>query len=603
MATAAFETSAFNMASFNQCVDPDVDSWVDYGAMPSPPSASSSRMPSTSTTTSPTTTILQIDSQEDHQTPAKPSHEYERWKQQTGLPTGSVPGLHPSSSSSSFTFSNSGLAFDDMGLMGDSSALDAGWNSGLGMGADVNMELDLTSPGSALPAFFSPTGNSSQSESFVNPSAISPEETKPNVRFWPGMHQQQAAIAKAQQQAQQQRQQQMLQQQQQQKQSATLQPYRPAHSRRPGSNQITDARTEETIARVVNQIRQNSALASNDGSTPPANLLPHIVKMKKDEEDMDEDERLLASEEGKKLSSKERRQLRNKVSARAFRSRRKEYIGQLEGEVALKTNDANELRDQNHALMEENARYRAFTEKLLRHPAFQPFLEDLSRDPALNESLAAPPMPTTLPSVPSQSSAPAPQHKDMNPYQQHSENLHIGMATIPETQVDLSMNNWNMPSMNGFNFQQPQVYSVLELPQGPAQPIDTDVLSGKGCGSLSEPEPVEEVKPDFPVVERPAAEATSTEETSEADEEDFDPDFALFYNSSAPASSPAAFDEFEPIFGHIAPEKAFAHIELFVSEERDDTESQRLMERFERQTARMEVVFQRMQAMTSCLDI
>jgi hypothetical protein len=38
---------------------------------------------------------------------------------------------------------------------------------------------------------------------------------------------------------------------------------------------------------------------------------------------MDEDERLLASEEGKKLSSKERRQLRNKVSARAFRSRRK----------------------------------------------------------------------------------------------------------------------------------------------------------------------------------------------------------------------------------------------------------------------------------------
>jgi hypothetical protein len=45
--------------------------------------------------------------------------------------------------------------------------------------------------------------------------------------------------------------------------------------------------------------------------------------MRKDEEEMDEDERLLASEEGKKLSSKERRQLRNKVSARAFRSRRK----------------------------------------------------------------------------------------------------------------------------------------------------------------------------------------------------------------------------------------------------------------------------------------
>lgn len=54
-----------------------------------------------------------------------------------------------------------------------------------------------------------------------------------------------------------------------------------------------------------------------------SNITPHISRMKKEEEEMDEDERLLASEEGKKLSSKERRQLRNKVSARAFRSRRK----------------------------------------------------------------------------------------------------------------------------------------------------------------------------------------------------------------------------------------------------------------------------------------
>jgi hypothetical protein len=62
--------------------------------------------------------------------------------------------------------------------------------------------------------------------------------------------------------------------------------------------------------------------ASNTHRTT-GDILPHIARMKKEEEDMDEDERLLASEEGKKLSSKERRQLRNKVSARAFRSRRK----------------------------------------------------------------------------------------------------------------------------------------------------------------------------------------------------------------------------------------------------------------------------------------
>jgi hypothetical protein len=78
---------------------------------------------------------------------------------------------------------------------------------------------------------------------------------------------------------------------------------------------------EESISRLLNQMRQNGgALTPEDGDH---DLLPHIARMKKDEEDMDEDERLLASEEGKKLSSKERRQLRNKVSARAFRSRRK----------------------------------------------------------------------------------------------------------------------------------------------------------------------------------------------------------------------------------------------------------------------------------------
>jgi len=38
---------------------------------------------------------------------------------------------------------------------------------------------------------------------------------------------------------------------------------------------------------------------------------------------MDDDEKLLNSEEGKLLDSKKRRQLRNKVSARHFRSRRK----------------------------------------------------------------------------------------------------------------------------------------------------------------------------------------------------------------------------------------------------------------------------------------
>jgi hypothetical protein len=304
-------TTPFN----NQCIDPDTESFFDFSQLPSPTPSSASRQQQSnaaSTIASPTNTAIDG---EDLQTPAKPSHEYERFKQQTGLPSGSIAGLNQSFDGSYRMFSSTGL--DEMSLMGDSSMLDAGWNSGLGMGSDVNMNMDLSL--SSQPAYFFPSENS-QSNDFVDPSAISQEEVAP-VRVWPGMHQQQAALAKAQAQAQQQRQQQMAQQQQQ-KQAAQQQQNRLHPNRRSGSSQITDARTEETIARVVNQIRQNSqnsSLSSND----PSGLLPHIVRMKKDEEDMDEDERLLASEEGKKLSSKERRQLRNKVSARAFRSRRK----------------------------------------------------------------------------------------------------------------------------------------------------------------------------------------------------------------------------------------------------------------------------------------
>merc|ERR1712230_262179 len=115
----------------------------------------------------------------------------------------------------------------------------------------------------------------------------------------------------------------------------------------------------------------------------------NLPRSKKEEEEMDEDERLLASEEGKKLSSKERRQLRNKVSARAFRSRRKEYIGQLEGEIAVKVNENTDLRNQNRALMEENTRLSDLTRMLLSSPSFSGFLDTLASNPAAAQTAQA----------------------------------------------------------------------------------------------------------------------------------------------------------------------------------------------------------------------
>jgi chemotaxis protein histidine kinase CheA len=314
-------TMSHPMGNSNQCFDPDnTDAFFDFSQMPSPsPSTARHLSNATSLIASPSNTALD----EDLQTPAKPSHEYERFKQQTGLPSGSIAGINPSHANQGFSFSSTGL--DEASLMDDASfGINGAWNSGIGMDMDI-----MSQP----PAFFFPNSQPALSDDFVDPSAITQQEVQ-NVRVWPGMHQQQAALAKAQAQAQHQRQQQLMQQrqqqqaqqqqQQQQQQQAqqSQQPQKRSHNRN-NSSPLSDAQTEETIARVVNQIRQqsqNSALAAQEAQ---GNMLPHIIRAKKDEEDMDEDERLLASEEGKKLSSKERRQLRNKVSARAFRSRRK----------------------------------------------------------------------------------------------------------------------------------------------------------------------------------------------------------------------------------------------------------------------------------------
>ncbi|KAJ4373282.1 hypothetical protein N0V83_003576 [Neocucurbitaria cava] len=526
MATAV--QSAMTMAHFNphqnQCIDPEQE-FFDFGALPSPTPATLKRESSaTSTITSPTSTAID----EDLQTPAKPSHEYDRFKQQTGLPSGSIAGLSAGYNSGFPMFSSTGL--DEIALMHGGS-MDGGWNTGMHMDAGMNMGMDYQQSSYMF--------NDASQDDFVDPSAISQEEV-PNVRVWPGMHQQQAALAKAQAQQQRQAQQQLAQQKQQQAMQAQQQQQQhnrlqsTSQANRKTSSPLSDARTEETIARVVAQIRADSQNASSSMQDGNQGLLPHIIRAKKDEDDMDEDERLLASEEGKKLSSKERRQLRNKVSARAFRSRRKEYIGQLEGEVAMKVNEANELRNQNRLLMEENARSRAFIERLLRHQAFGPFLEELSRDEALQPKAPMPATSTPAVAAPAPASFQNQQFSGMS----ESENLHVGMTMVPETQIDFSMlnlnnngNNWG--SNNGFNFQQPRVFAVLE-----PTPLDTEAMSGKGYSAIFNAEddsPVDEVKPDFPVIEHPVQSEKCATVVEEEVEEDSEYDL---YNSS-PARAPS----------------------------------------------------------------
>ncbi|OAQ29365.1 hypothetical protein K457DRAFT_19177 [Linnemannia elongata AG-77] len=63
-----------------------------------------------------------------------------------------------------------------------------------------------------------------------------------------------------------------------------------------------------------------------------------------------------SSKDLKKMTSKERRQLRNKISARNFRVRRKEYISTLEGQVEQHKTEARHLREAVTIVQAENQR-------------------------------------------------------------------------------------------------------------------------------------------------------------------------------------------------------------------------------------------------------
>ncbi|KAI7551008.1 hypothetical protein KC343_g9885 [Hortaea werneckii] len=479
----------------------DMDSFFDFsqggGAQPSPATASSSKIDA----------LSPFDKGEERQQFNGPSHDYSQYKQQVGLPVGSMANM-PMSQPQMFDGYNSGIG--DMAFDG---GFGAGWSSGI----DMDSEMDFANPQSSMPPMFFPPQN--EGDNFVNPNTIGGhEEPTSNVgRLWPGMHSQQAQQAAmqkaAQNQAMQQRQMKLQAQHAQYRQLANQSqaPQQQSQNMSKRPSNVSEPHVEESISRLLNQMRQQST-ASMDDDGSPGGLLPQIARMKKDEEEMDEDERLLASDEGKKLSSKERRQLRNKVSARAFRSRRKEYISQLEGEVALKTQEASTLRQENGALLQENDRYRGLIETLLRHPAFTPFINDISKDPATLISQAqqmAPPQQTQVHQAPTPAQ-PAPQPQQHAPQQeqkpdfmnfdasqlqipsqqpaQEQQSQQVSMAMIPEENFSkLNLGNYQ-PSMNFNQFNTVNAYAVTDVPA--PDPVNLLATSSSAHLSASSSAPV-----------------------------------------------------------------------------------------------------------------
>jgi len=313
----AFDSSVSAFAFQPQPVsssDADFDSFIDY---PQGTSQSPLFSPSPSTKFSPTqflvdpfNAMLPTDSVEEFYNLPGPSHEYDLFRQQTGLPCGANLNLstlddpygHSMSRQGSFLVPN-GYHMQHMS------------NNPSPLGPDMDFG---GSSMQAMPANF--LTYDTTFDTYVDPTTID-EPQIPVNRLFPGMHSQQAEQAKAEAMARQQRQQQgqyTMSQSQNQPQPFVQQPVVTENTHRQATIQV-----EDKINRIFEQMRNNSTASSMDEDEYACNEHGPGGKSRKDEEDMDEDERLLASEEGKKLSSKERRQLRNKVSARAFRSRRK----------------------------------------------------------------------------------------------------------------------------------------------------------------------------------------------------------------------------------------------------------------------------------------
>ena len=310
MADVKTEESTSNLATPSNCVDPlDIEQYINPDSF-SVPSPSMSPVPSSyksSSVATPTASQSFGQSQPD-QVFSGPSHQYEQYRQQSSLPVGAVANTFALNESAPYSFGQ-----ENYDLIASNSYLGSNIADDYLDIGNASEQADLDMDFNTQPQAISSIGESMSPSPRPQPAYQS--NNTHHVRAWPGMHQQAAMQAKADAEAQAQRVQQMRQQSVPRSRESTS-----AHL------ENEDPHVEESISRLLNRMRNNSVPSGHADDGLPSNSHGNYTgtsRSKKDEDDMDEDERLLVSEEGKKLSSKERRQLRNKVSARAFRSRRK----------------------------------------------------------------------------------------------------------------------------------------------------------------------------------------------------------------------------------------------------------------------------------------
>ena len=228
---------------------------------------------------------------------------------------------------------------------------------------------------------------------------------------------------------------------------------------------------------------------------------------------------------------------------------------------------------------------------LLSSPSFSGFLDTLASNPAAAQTAQAVTQPQQQVEQPRQV------RKDVNPYaaQQQMQTQHIGMTMIPEHTMDFSMLDLGNDGYSSF---QPQVYSVLSLPE---TVIDTEVLSGKTSSPFTAL-PSEDEKVEIPVVER--IPATNPEKEIQApvapivDEEfDSDPQFALYTSTVDTVEEPSKELDINALILGIPVSKPMQY-ELHIPSAVDDATSDAAMRRVERIFEGLEAVADRLSALT-----
>ena len=268
-----------------------------------------------------------------------------------------------------------------------------------------------------------------------------------------------------------------------------------------------------------------------------------------------------------------------------------EYIGQLESEIAARTNEAHEVRLQNRALYEENARLNDLARMLLGSPHFSNFLNEVEGPQQQQQQQTQ--QPQQQQPQPNMQAMPKENNANRAQEFQMQQNPQANMVMMPNQGMDpnMAMNNAGWNSGIDMNFGNASVFAVMEVPEGPA--FDAEVLSGKSS-SFNLPE---RSKNDAPIVDTPTSDSTSQSDIGVANPDveidESDPAFALFVDSPAPASSGA-----EITFEGISNEKA-SQFELVVdnSEVSDSAKST-----FNALCQSIDAAFERVSAVTSHLQ-